>query len=511
MRAGWDNTDGDGDMTLRHSAPALAALAALLALAGPAAATNGYFSHGYSTAQRALGGAGTAYAADALAVAVNPASLVFLPERFDLNVGLFSPRRWYTAGPRGAGAGPGIISIEPGRQDSVREAFGIPALAYSRPLGPDQAWGIALYGNGGMNTDYREGSAHFAQGIPGGETQCAGTFGGGLPVAGASDSLDFCGNGATTASVDLIQLFVVPSYSHRVFDSSAVGVAPVIAAQRFTAKGLKAFAKFSNDPDRVSENGYSYSYGGGMRVGALFGEIPYLTLGASYQSRIYMTAFDEYAGLFADEGDFDIPSNWNAGAAIGIGTLHRVLVDYQRVNYSEIAAVGKPLDPNRFVNQCALPRLRGDTAASDACLGSANGPGFGWRDVGTLKLGYELNLGDLRLRSGYSRNRQPIPADEVLFNILAPGVPEEHYTAGFAWALGNAWGLEMSATYAKNNAVTGKNPLSNSTASSAQLGAELAVPGSGNTGAAFGVDPDDQDITLEMEQYEVMFGLSYSF
>jgi len=494
------------------AASRLARLAsALLALIGPAHATNGYFSHGYSTAQRALGGAGTAYAADTLSVAVNPANIAFLPERFDLNVGLFSPRRWYTAGERGAGAGPGIFSIEPGRVDSQREAFGIPALAYSRPLGADEAWGIALYGNGGMNTDYRDHSAHFAQGIPGAETRCEGSFGGGPPVAGASDPLEFCGNGARTASVDLIQLFVVPSYAHRVFDSSAIGIAPVLAAQRFTAKGLKAFAQFSNAPDRVSDNGYSYSYGAGARIGATYGEIPYLTLGASWQSRIVMTAFDEYAGLFADEAHFDIPSNWNAGAAVGIGTAHRLLLDYQHVNFSEVAAVGNPLNPNRFVNGCALPRLRGETGASDACLGSANGPGFGWRDVDTLKLGYEYTLGDLRLRAGYSRNGQPIPADEVLFNILAPAVPEEHYTAGFAWALGNAWGLEMSATYAQNHPVTGKNPLSNSTASEAELAAELVAPGSGNTQDAFGTDPDDQDITLEMEQVEVIFGLGYSF
>jgi long-chain fatty acid transport protein len=235
---------------LLHSVPLL------LVLAGPAHATNGYFSHGYSTAQRALGGAGTAYAADTLTVAINPANVAFLPDRFDVNLGLFSPQRWYTADARGANAGPGIFSIEPGRVDSQHNLFGLPAMAYSHRLGADAAWGLALYGNGGMNTDYRENSARFAQGITGAETQCAGTFGGGPPVAGASDSLGFCGNGATPANVDLIQLFVVPSYAHRVLDSSALGIAPVFAAQRFTAKGLKAFARFSNAPDKVSETGY---------------------------------------------------------------------------------------------------------------------------------------------------------------------------------------------------------------------------------------------------------------
>jgi len=495
-------------MNSRHRAALLAP--ALLALAGPAGATNGYFSHGYSVAQRALGGAGTAYAADALTVATNPANIAFLPERFDLNLGLFSPRRWYTAGERGTNAGAGIFAVDAGRQDSVREAFAIPALAYVSPLGQRGAWGLALYGNGGMNTDYRGGSALFGQNLAAAEARCQGAFGGGPPLPGTSDPMNLCGNGAVTASVDLIQLFVVPSYAHRVLDSSSVGIAPVLAAQRFTAKGLKAFARFSNAPDRVSEAGYSYSYGAGARIGATFAEIPYVTVAASYQSRIHMTPFDEYAGLFAGEGDFDIPSNWNAGVTVGIGSRHRVLLDYQRVNYSEVPAVGLPLDPNRFVNQCALPRLAGNTDRNDACLGSATGPGFGWRDVRTVKLGYELTLGDLRLRAGYSQNGQPIPADEVLFNILAPGVPEEHFTAGFAWALGDAWGLEMSTTYARNHPVTGKNPLSNSTADPAVLAAELVAP-TGATADDFGSDPDDQDITLEMEQFEVMFGVSYSF
>ena len=33
-------------------------------------------------------------------------------------------------------------------------------------------------------------------------------------------------------------------------------------------------------------------------------------LGLSYQTRIFMSEFDKYAGLFAGQGDFDIPSNY---------------------------------------------------------------------------------------------------------------------------------------------------------------------------------------------------------
>ena len=35
-------------------------------------------------------------------------------------------------------------------------------------------------------------------------------------------------------------------------------------------------------------------------------------------------------------------------------------------------------------------------------------------------------------RAGYSYGSQPIPDREVLFNILAPGVEEQHLTFGFS-------------------------------------------------------------------------------
>ena len=489
------------------------AFAGLLVLAAtPAAATNGYFSHGYSVAQRALGGAGSAYATDALAASSNPANLVFVPERFDLNLGLFAPQRRYTASERGPGADAGIFTIEPGEVRSERERFAIPAMAYNhRAADGRSSWGLALYGNGGMNTDYRGHSARFAQNLPGFETHCTGTFGGGAPVGGAADNAGFCGNGVDTASVDLIQLFLVPSYALRLGDQHAIGIAPIVAAQRFTAKGLKAFARFSNAPDKVSDNGYDYSLGGGYRVGLTSTYFPYTTIGASYQSRLDMAPFDKYAGLFAGEGDFDIPANWNAGLAFRLPWQQRVLFDYQKVYFDSVLPVGNPLNPNAFVNGCALPRLGGDDSPNPACLGSATGPGFGWRDVTTRKFGYELTSGAVRLRAGYSKNDQPIPSAEVLFNVLAPGVPQEHYTAGLSYRVTRTWFLDLSLMYADNHPVRGKNPLSNSTATPVELAAALAAPGSVDTSTAFGADPGDQDLTLDMRQYELMLGWSYLF
>ena len=75
---------------------------------------------------------------------------------------------------------------------------------------------------------------------------------------------------------------------------------------------------------------------------------------------------------------------------------------------------------------------------------------------------------------GYSNGDQPIPDSEVLFNILAPAVIEEHFTAGFSKALDSASAVHFAAMYAPSNTVSGRNTF----------------------------DPN-QVIELEMDQYEL--------
>jgi len=59
-------------------------------------ATNGYFAHGYGARSKAMAGTGVAFSQDAVAGALNPAGLVYVGNRFDVEVELFSPLRQYT-------------------------------------------------------------------------------------------------------------------------------------------------------------------------------------------------------------------------------------------------------------------------------------------------------------------------------------------------------------------------------------------------------------------------------
>lgn len=473
-----------------------------------AQATNGYFALGYSASQNALGGTGTALTEDALVASINPAGTVWIGKQLDINFSLFLPRRGFTATDRGEGAQNGIFTISPGSQKSDNLRYYIPGVGYTSPINDVSSWGIVVYGNGGLNTEYHNNSATFAQNLRGFQAKCEGSFGGGAAIG--NDNAGFCGKTNSDASVDLIQLFIVPNYSYKLGEKSSIGIAPLFAGQRFKAIGLQAFGKFSNEPTKVSDNGSDISFGYGARIGFLTGLVPGIGLGASYQTRVRMSRFRKYSGLFAEKGSFDIPSTWNLGISLHFTDDQRLAFDYQRINFSEVAAVGNPLNPNRFINACGIPRLFGDTAPKDACLGSDNGPGFGWRDVDVYKFGYQIKFAAFKFRVGYSYGHQPIPESEVLFNILAPAVPKEHFTAGLSYKFSEAMGFDLGAMYVKGNPVRGKNPLSNTNATEADLIA-AGTQGSNATENSFGADPNDQDIIINLRELQITFGVTYRY
>jgi len=122
---------------------------------------------------------------------------------------------------------------------------------------------------------------------------------------------------------------------------------------------------------------------------------------------------------------------------------HRLAADYQRINYSKIKSVGNPS------NQTPCPGA--------ACLGaSSTSIGFGWDDVNVIKLGVEYAYsGRMLLRAGYNHTDNPIQSRDVTFNILAPGVVQDHVTAGFTYTLGDGSEITMAYMHAFKKAVSG--------------------------------------------------------
>ena len=62
-------------------------------------------------------------------------------------------------------------------------------------------------------------------------------------------------------------------------------------------------------------------------------------------------------------------------------------------------------------------------------------------------------------RAGISHGEQPIKSSEVMFNILAPAVIEDHITFGFTKKMRQGNELSVALMYAPNGDVTGPNPF----------------------------------------------------
>lgn len=434
----------------------LLAGAIALLLAQPSQATNGFIPHAFSPSDKGLAGAGVAFSQDALAAGSNPAGMVFVGNRLDFAADVFSPSRSYTStGNASAGFGTPTggfsttpspdgfptFSIGPQSIDSENSAFLIPSFGWNRMLDEQSSVGISIFGAGGMNTEYKGGTATLfnpqATADPFFVT-LPGTF------------------GAGTAGVNYEVLFAGATYARKLNEQHAIGVTGVFALGRFEAQGLGNFAGFSTDPANLSDRGAATATGFGIGLGWQAHINERVSLGASYQSKIDMSEYDEYAGLFADGGDFDIPSWFNLGIAVAAGP-GRVVADVQRINYSDAAAVSNPvasLFPPPFGGSCVPGD--GQTPANGAgCLGGSEGAGFGWDDITVLKLGYQWSTSDAwTWRVGFSHTGQPIPDSEVVFNILAPGVVEDHLTFGFTHERGNAqWHFNLM--HALNSSVSG--------------------------------------------------------
>ena len=208
-----------------------------------------------------------------------------------------------------------------------------------------------------------------------------------------------------------------------------------VAAHRLARRAIE---RQSGAPGSVTNREYASSTGVGLRLGYQGRLSDTLTIGAAYAPKMSMGEFDKYKGLFAESGGFDIPSHYSIGVAFMPTPALTIAVDIGRINYSDARSVNNP----------SVPPV--------APLGAANGPGFGWQDIDVFKLGVAWRMSDaLTLRAGYNKGQNPITARDVTFNILAPGVVEDHYTLGFTYALDQTSEISGSYMHARRNSVTG--------------------------------------------------------
>lgn len=461
------------------------AIAVLLALVFSATstlalATNGYFTHGVGVESKGMAGTGIGSNANmgTIMTASNPALGVFVGDSWEAGLSLFSPRRSYEASAQSSNGAPidvggGVFlpthSIAPGEIDSSSEWFPIPYVAKNWSLGNGGNISAAFYGRGGMNTDWDDPNASATSFFCGVDPITNG------PATGPGP---FC---AGNAGVDLSQAFLNVNYSAMIGDNFAWGIGPVFGFQMFEAKGVGTFAAVTktlattgdiNQVTSLTNNGHDTSYGFGLAAGVWWGISDSVSVGLGYQSKLSMSEFDDYSDLYAQAGGFDIPSSIKAGISFLATDSLRINFDIEHTAFSDVDSVGNPMS-NLFA--CSMLPLGGTSA--EPCLGGEEGAGFGWDDMTTYKVGLEWASDENNVwRFGYSYGEQPVQKADVLFNILAPGIMEQHLTVGWTRRRANGHQFTLSLMYAPENDITGPSlfdPLQTITLRMSQLELEF--------------------------------------
>ena len=405
----------------------LTAIAVASLVAAPGAwATNGYFAHGVGQKAKGMGGVGIAFAQDSMAGGTNPAGMALVGNRLDLGIEVFRPiRDAWIDGNQQPPPPTGLGTMGNGHFDgSDTDIFVIPEFGYNRAINDTMTVGVSVFGNGGMNTDYKDGIPMF--------------------------NIDGMGKTKRTG-VDLAQMFVVPTFTYKLNEKHALGIGVNLVGQRIKLKGLGNFAGFSSSPNNLTDNGYEYSYGAGVRVGWIGQITDWLTLGATYSSKTSMSDLDDYKGLLAEQGGFDIPANYGVGLAVKPHSKLTVAFDVMRIDYSDVDAIANegPATSNNPPPFMGGPQL-----------GDDDGWGFGWRDQWVYKLGlsYEHNP-EWTFRAGWNHGSAPITDGNTLFNILAPATVEDHVTLGATWAFAKDYEVTFHYMHAFENKISGENSI----------------------------------------------------
>ena len=309
---------------------------------------------------------------------------------------------------------------------SENQLFLIPQFGINTMLDAETSLGVTLSANGGMNTEYN--SNPFVN------------FGAGTTTGTVATN--------APAGVDLAQLMLGLTYAKKIGKHS-VGITPTLAIQRFKAQGLQGYEQISSAPTALYDNGYDYSAGYGVRVGYQGQFTDNLTIGGALTSRLYMSRFSKYEGLFADDGSFDIPANATVGAAYAIpDTALTVTADVQYILYGAVDSISNSGAQN-FTSTCVGTKA----------LGASEGCGFGWDNQSVLKMGVIYDgIDSLVLRAGYSYNTQVYEDTENMFNILAPAVVRQHVSVGGTYTFSENHSMNIAYTHAIRGDLSGTHP-----------------------------------------------------
>lgn len=447
-------------MTLNKLAIALA----VAGFASAAHATNGMNLEGYGPVAAGMGGASMAYDNGTAAVMNNPATLSLAGQgsRLDVAIGFLGPDVKTDTGGMPFGG------------ESGGDSYIMPALGWVKKQG-DLSYGVALFAQGGMGTEYASGM----DGLPERSELGVGRFI--LPISysvtpdfSLGASLDF-----VWAMMDIRMAMPTSAMGGMMTSGSGAFTDPIMAPLLFGTYEVGR-VDASDDSDFT---GKTKATGFAGKLGFTYKLSQTITLGGTYHSKTSLsdmkTGSSGAAMVMTDAQGIGIPPFFPAQVSLpGKLTIH----DFQ---WPETYGIGIAVQATPSLLIAADVKHIGwkDVMKNFTMTYSTPGDGVmippssatfqlpqNWDDQTALSLGVAYKVTDaFTLRAGFNAADNPIP--DSTMNYLFPAIVKNHYTLGFGYAFGPMSEINFSVQHAPK--VKQTNTAMGYTVSHSQTNAQL--------------------------------------
>ncbi|MCA8028955.1 OmpP1/FadL family transporter [Burkholderia cepacia] len=336
----------------------LVAVVTLCLSAGVAKAMNTTEPSGAGVVESMMGGASIANPVTSAIAADNPAGMAYVGSRFDFGFQLFNGKAESSfANPSNTQS---FVSIGP-----------IPSGGVNFDLTDRWSAGVSISSTGG-GANY-----HYPA----------------LPIPGAPP-----------AQSKAIFANFWPTVTYKVTPNLAVGLSAIIGIQKFEAQGLLGAA-----PDGsiavLPTHGMSTTYGYGGAVGAIWKVNPYVTVGASYSSKIRFSRANGYEDdLFSSGGGhLDEPARFGVGVAFHITPDLTLATDLVRIQWTNVDVLADPKT-------------------------------FGLHNQTVLRIGASWDVNNaITLRIGGNHSTNAMDSNHTLANYYVPLILTDSVSGGVTW------------------------------------------------------------------------------
>lgn len=450
--------------------------AAFLAALLPACAmaSNGVYDIGTGAKIKGVGGASTAFAQDTFSILANPANLSELCDGFDV-----SALYHYSSGQTAKISNVSPVLLTYGLANSKFPINGHKhlvggSLGFSRMINNELTFGLVFAPESG-------GILQAQNQIP----------------ANASAFPLLQGNHERAFYVA-----VTPTLSYKPCGSNqsiGIGIDFAGAALKLTnfqtlAQGLfgpAPVAHASAHPNHITNKGWAYSWGAGVRLGWLWDVTPNFKVGLSYKTKTFMSRVKRYEGIITPNGYYQLPAVLNAGFAWKFMPNATLAFDVSHIFNRDVPSLANQV-ATIFVD------LSGPfpTFTNLYPHGANHGAAFKWKSQTAFKVGiaYDLNC-EWTLRLGYNHCKNPVPKHGTFSStFLIPAVIEDYLTLGATWNCSANSNFSFSYVHGFKNTYKGYV-----TAPVRPAAAEAIF----NMGAVKG------DLTAQSDQVEIQYGYNF--